>query len=722
MCGRIPVVRFLFLVLLILAIGFVACRKQPKGPAAPALIRLDEFIEDPKTEIDSHFTVTANDFEPYQANGWRVDSGLISIVEKRAVFLLPESIWRSRDFRIQFTARSQLSRSLTVQAQGNELARFDLTSDWKEYSLKFTTKDLKKRTLKQLQFLMDGPMQGPNYAEFRSFELPLYSWGRTRLSQDARSAFSVSSNASVRFHLRLPSGKPILFFGIGVPARRGEASEFTYSVSIIDKDETTQLSRKSLRFVPPHTRWTDDSVDLQKYSGDDVILELRTQSTAAQDHFVAWSSPEIYDVQAKREKPNVILFSIDTLRSDRVADRLTPNLAQLASKSLTYTNAFCTFPSTLPSHASIMTGLYVAHHQISRPHLEIIRTKQIPPRMQTMAEMALQAKYFTAGITDGGFVASFFGFDQGFLQYSENLHEGKDVPTIANAIQWLNKNSQRPFFLFLHSYEVHEPFNPPEDVFRKLFPKPALNQPPVIKMELLDKIVSGDVVPTEQQKEFIRQTYDAEVHFFDQNFGRLMAELKRLKLDQNTVILIFSDHGEQFFDRDETFGHGKTLYPEELQVPLILYIPGRKPEQRSDLVSLVDIYPTIAELIGAKMESPVDGVSLLEPSDSKKRFNRAIYYEVMYGNEARWGVQTREFKLVLDKQKGIEYFYDLRKDPQQKNNLSRADTRSRQMMKQLLAAYVQKSTVPTDWAKSGQDEKQETGELREQLKALGYIQ
>ena len=707
--------------LIILVFPFYSCKKK-SGPPAPDLVRLDELIENSQTEIESHYTVSSNEFGPYKGNGWKIQNGTIAASEKRAAFLLPESIWRSHDFRIRFVARSDAKRSLTVQAQGNEIAKYDLTPDWKEYFLKFTTRDLKKRTLKQIQFLFDGQTTG-DYAQFRSFDLPLYNWGRTRLRQDGRTALSISSNASVRFHLRLPSGKPVLFFGIGVPTRSGNPATVTYAVTVVEGKKKKEVLKKKLNFVPATTKWIDERVDLTEFADEDVALELRTESPSPQKHYVAWSSPEIYNVEAKRSQPNIILMSIDTFRYDRLNDKTAPNLMALTRQSLVYRNAYCTFPSTLSSHTSVMTGLYPANHQVSRPHKEIIRTKQIPQHLQTIAQMAHQAKYFTAGITDGGFVASFFGFDRGFDQYSENLHEGRsDVATIRNAIAWLNQNHDRPFFLFLHSYEVHEPFNPPKDVFEKLFPKPAVDQPPVISMDWLDKVVRGDIKPTEQQKEFVRQCYDAEVYFFDQNFGRLMRELKQRNLDQNTVILIFADHGEQFFDRNETFGHGKTLDLEEIQVPIILHIPGRQNEERTDVVSLVDIFPTIAQIIQSQGPPQLDGLSLLEPSDSKKRWNRSIYYEVLYGDEARWGTQTREFKLVLDKKKGAEYFYDLRKDPKQRQNLAATSSRSLEMMKQLLASYVQKSTTPTDWAKAGQNEKQETGELREQLKALGYIQ
>jgi arylsulfatase A-like enzyme len=704
----------------LLALGSLACNREPKGPEAPPLIRLSELVQDSKTEIDSHFTLEKSDLQPLQENGWIVGEKIVSAQEKRSSFLLPEWLWRSRDFRMKFSARSDHHREMTIHVQGKQLVRLYLTPEWKEYSIQYTSKDLKRPTVKQIQFIFGGE-PAETYGEFQSFHLPLYSWGRTRISKEVRSALSVNSNSKLRFHLKLPSKNPVLFLGLGVPVEKGPRAEATFQVHIESRKGSGELIRRTMKFPQPYARWQDEKIDLKKHAGQEVVLELRTQSNAEKSHYMAWSSPEIYDVEAKREKPNIILLSIDTMRADRLSERLTPNLMRLARESQVFTNAYCTFPSTLPSHTSVMTGLYVANHQVSRPVEEIVRVKQIPHKLETIAELVSGTKYFTSGITDGGFVSSFFGFDRGFQQYSENVHMArKDVATISNAIKWLETNSQRPFFLFLHTYEVHEPFNPPVPVFEKLFPKPAVNKPPVITMEWLHRVVSGAVTPTEEQKEFIRQCYDAEIHFFDQNFGRLLDELKRLKLDQNTVILVFSDHGELFMEYQNTFGHGKTLARNEIQVPLILHIPGQKGATREDLVSLVDLYPTVADLIGAKVNSPVDGISLLEPPDSKKRFNRSIYYEVTYGNQAFWGAQTREFKMVLDKNNGAEFFYDLRKDPEERENVSNAENRSLQSMKALLAAYVQKSTSPTEWAKSKQD-KQETEELREQLKALGYI-
>jgi arylsulfatase A-like enzyme len=483
-----------------------------------------------------------------------------------------------------------------------------------------------------------------------------------------------------------------------------------------------ELIRKVLQVQSKNVDWQDQSLDLSAFAGEEVGLEFNTHAEdKSEDYRFAWSSPEIYDISSKRTKPNIILISVDTLRADRLNPQKAPNLAALAEKSIVFSNAYCTYPGTLPSHTSVMTGLYVAEHQVGKPGEEVARHRLIPHELSTIAQVAKEQGYFTTGITDGGFVSGFYGFDQGFQQYVENKEKTRNrVATIDNGVEWLKKNATRPFFLFLHSYTVHEPFNPPVELFRKLFPNPALQREPSIGMDWLLKVVAGKVVPTQQEKEFVRQLYDAEVYFYDQNFGRLMKQLQQLNLDQNTVILIFGDHGELFFDRDNSYGHGKTLTKEEIQVPLILHIPGKQHEERKEIVSLVDVFPTLTEMMGSTNQYSVDGMSLLIPPNHKKRFNRTIYYEVTYGGQAQWGTQSNEFKLVLDKQKKKEYFYDLRKDPYETENLMAKSSRSMQSMKDLLSAYVRRSITPNESVKASQ-EKQETGELREQLKALGYI-
>ncbi|MCI0415231.1 sulfatase [bacterium] len=719
-------IRKLFVIVLICIFSFLGCRKEEKR-TGPPLIRLHELLEDPSTEIKSDVPITSSGFQDFQGEGWTTGTNFISASDRRAIFLFPEAQRKIQGFRLKFQARSAVDRNLKITVQNKQIAVFRLTPEWKQYQLRFSSRDLSKPTVKQLIFQFDGadPAAASPYADFRDLQTSSYLWGRSTLFKDTRSSLAIRAASNVIFQVTLPAQKPRLFFGIGVPSRKKETpqqTQFVYSVIIHTKWGSNELLRRTMHSSPKDAKWKDESVDLSDFAGKQVRLELKSESSSSNlDSYIAWSSPEIYDVASMTNKPNIILISIDTLRADRVFSGFAPNLAAFAKQSIVYRNAYCTFPSTLSSHTSVMTGLYVASHQVSRPTYQIVRTKLIPRELNTIAEVAHQAGYYTAGITDGGFVSGFYGFEQGFQEYLENPEKSHNrVATLDNAQQWIGTNSNRPFFLFLHSYTVHEPFHPPADVFRKLFPKPALDQPPHITMEWLDKVVGGKLIPTEQQKEFVRQCYNAEVYFYDQNFGLLMRKLKQLGLDKNTVILIFGDHGEMFFDRDNTFGHGKTLHKEEISVPLILSLPGKKQEERTDLVSLVDIYPTLAALMGAEIRNPIDGISLLEPPGSAKRSRRTIYYELTYGNEAKWGIQSNEFKMVFDKQKGQQSFYDLRKDPEEKNDLSATAPRTMQSMKALLSAYIQKSVTPTELVKGAQDKK-ESDELREQLKALGYI-
>ena len=525
----------LFLVVLLSTISFFGCRKEEKR-TGPPFIRLQELLEDPSTEIRSDIPISLSEFQNFQGDGWTIHDDLISASDRRALFLFPERQRKIQGFRLKFQARSAVDRVLKINVQNKEIAVYRLTPQWKQYQLRFSAKDLSRPTVRHLAFMFEGAdPAAASYADFRDLQMSSYLWGRSNLFKDTRSALAVRSASTVTFQLTLPPQKPRLFFGIGMPSKKGEAqqeSEFAYSIIVHSKSRSKELLRKT---VPssPLPKWNDESVDLSDFAGKQVKLELKSESSSKKpDSYVAWSSPEIYDVASINNKPNVILISIDTLRADRVFSGFAPNLAALAKQSIVYKNAYCTFPSTLSSHTSVMTGLYVASHQVSRPTYQIVRTKMIPRELNTIAEVAHQEGYYTAGITDGGFVSGFYGFEQGFQEYLENSDKGHNrVVTLDNAQRWIETNSNRPFFLFLHSYTVHEPFHPPVDIFRKLYPKPALDQAPHITMEWLDKVVGGKVQPTEQEKEFVRQCYNAEVYFFDQNFGLFMKKLKQLGLD-----------------------------------------------------------------------------------------------------------------------------------------------------------------------------------------------
>jgi hypothetical protein len=332
-------IRTLVVIVLIANVSFFGCRKEEKR-TGPPLIRLNELLEDPSTDIKSDIPISPSEFQEFQGDGWSVQKDLISASNKRALFLFPEAQRKIQGFRLKFQARSAVARVFKVNVQNKEIAVYGLTPEWKEYQVRFSARDLSRPTVKQLAFLFEGPdpASGP-YADFRDLRMSSYLWGRSNLFKDMRSALAIRSASTVTFQLTLPPQKPRLFFGIGVPLKKGAApqeNQIVYSITVHSKRGSKELLRKTMP-VSVHPKWKDESVDLSDFAGKQVKLELKSESSSRnKDSYIAWSSPEIYDVASKKSKPNVILISIDTLRADRVFSGYAPNLAALAKQSIVY--------------------------------------------------------------------------------------------------------------------------------------------------------------------------------------------------------------------------------------------------------------------------------------------------------------------------------------------------------------------------------------------------
>lgn len=713
-----PAIAFLCVALL-----GTGCRNERKTDPAtgnrPVVMRLESLLTDPGVNLTGGIEMTPGNFKDFAGNGWEVNQDSISAVNKRAVLILPELPPHVSKASLKFRAtvpEPVQARRVVINSRNKELATLNLKKGWHDYQI-----DLQADELNRLRFVFDGKKEnGQPFVDFAGFELKFYSQAPFKIKNEVRPSILVPASSTVSFSFKLQDGKPLLTFGAGLEPNQQERR---FKVTVQEGSSNKTISE----FGVSAAEWRDLKVDLSSFAGKQVRLELKpANKTAASAALVAWSSPEVFDVSnVQQQSPNIILFSIDALRPDHLSYhgypiRTSPNLDAFARKSIVFNNAYCTSPSTLPSHASVMTGLYPSKHHVGKKTKMIRRLQRIPDNLVTLAELAARQNYRTAAITDDGYVSSFYGFQQGFQQYVENndVEKNEIVSTIDDGIAWLRKNKTRPFFLFLHSYEVHEPFTPPLSAFRHLFPDHKLvdEKSPEIYNEWLKEVMTEKIVPSAEEKDLVRKAFDAEIYFFDQQFGKLLKELQNLKLDQNTVIIVFSDHGQQFFDRGNAFGHASSLFVEEIRVPLFIYIPGKSHRQIDAPVSLVDLYPTVAELLREKEIPAVDGVNLLQAS-GKQFQNRTIYYEIHYGDKALWGMQNHEYKLIVDSEKG-EAFYDLRKDPKERESLKNVSARTMNIMKNLLSSYIAQSTAPP---KFDDQEREEAAELNERLRALGYI-
>jgi len=306
----------------------------------------------------------------------------------------------------------------------------------------------------------------------------------------------------------------------------------------------------------------------------------------------------------------VVLISIDALRADALgvygSERpTTPFLDHLATSSLVFDNAFCQIPSTLPSHMSMFTGLYPSEHGVFPP--SDVLSADIP----TLPELFRAAGFRTFGHSEGGYVQGGYGFSRGFDEWSDTPYASdRDVErTFQRGLDSLaGLASGDRFFLFLHTYTVHDPYEPPDEYRRTFWPGP----PPPGAFEATGPNFAAynsrllDAPP--ELATYYRALYDAGVRYLDDVVAHFFAELERLGLADDTLVVFTADHGEEFLD------HGRYVhtqaYPETLHVPLVVHDPRRAVGQRVErLVETIDLLPTLAELTGWTPPAGLSGES-----------------------------------------------------------------------------------------------------------------
>jgi arylsulfatase len=331
---------------------------------------------------------------------------------------------------------------------------------------------------------------------------------------------------------------------------------------------------------------------------------------------VACGNPEVPPVRhppAFEATPTrgYILISFDTLRADHLhaygyRRETSPVFDRLASRGVLFEQAIVQYPSTLTSHMSIFTGVYPQQHQVLPP------STVLSEEIETLPQRFQAHGFRTAGHTEGGFVAGGYGFRRGFDEFSDTSYrDDKDIErTFDRGLRFLRSlNEGERFFLFLHTYSVHDPYEPPER-YRSLFwsgpPPTALSS----SGENLRRANRGELEIDDETVRYFEAMYDASIRYADEVLGEFVAELERLGLRSETTLILTSDHGEEFREHG-SLAHTQ-VYPECLRVPLLVLHPRQPVGSRiSRLVETVDIAPTLYELAGLPAASQVAGGSLV---------------------------------------------------------------------------------------------------------------
>ncbi len=390
------------------------------------------------------------------------------------------------------------------------------------------------------------------------------------------------------------------------------------------------------------------------------------------------------------KKLNVILITIDTLRADHLScydpsHAKTPNIDALASKGVVFTHAFAHVPMTLPSHTSILTGTLPLYHGVHDNY-----GFKASPQLETLGEFMKKAGYSTAAFIGAFPLDSRFGLDQGFDLYEEGypakntrtffFPERRANKVVNSAISWLDQHGKERFFVWIHVFDPHQPYDPP---------------PPF-------------------DKEYEKDPYSGEIAYTDRQLGRLFEYLRKKGLMGNTLIVITADHGEGRGDHGEST-HGYFAYNSTLHIPLIFYARDLFPPHRVDTyVAHWDIFPTIAEIIGEKVPSQVQGRSLLPALLGKKMKDDEIYFESLSPYFSRGWAPLRG--IIKDRYKFIDQpikeTYDLTKDFGETHNIY-GIPKSKELEREL-AKVIKKYSKGKVKAEAG------TSDLRKLL-SLGYV-
>jgi len=421
---------------------------------------------------------------------------------------------------------------------------------------------------------------------------------------------------------------------------------------------------------------------------------------------------------------NVILISIDTLRSDHLGcygyqRDTSPVIDRFSGDAITFLSTFAQAPSTTMSHASIFTSLLPSHHGA----FYSCRTP-IPDHQVTMAEMLQQDGYHTASINDGGQIAARFGFDQGFDNYTSIKHgapgHSNFIHTARRAIDWLRNRDDDRFFLFLHTYHTHHPYTPPKRFVETMDEGYRGKLPDKISLELLRQVKRGDRQLTRSDKQHIVTLYDAEIRQMDVGFGLIVDELKKLGLYDDMVLILTSDHGEEFGEHGVMGWHSHTLYDELLSVPLIIKLPGNDfaGTRVTTPVRSIDILPTLLDCLDIPPLAVFEGRSLMDLARGRRESPRPVVARQDHRNPTPVILRSGRWKYYH--RPGAHkprILFDLQQDPGETRNAGVEHPEVIDELEQQLADILaRRPTVTTG------EEVRLPGELEDQLRALGYAE
>ncbi|WP_424019001.1 sulfatase-like hydrolase/transferase [Halorientalis pallida] len=446
---------------------------------------------------------------------------------------------------------------------------------------------------------------------------------------------------------------------------------------------------------------------------------------------------------------NVLLVTIDSLRYDRVlGDRgvdPAPTISRLAESGTSFTNAFSNGPNTPTSFPSILTSTYPLMYG-GYDYLDDRR----PFLSETLADAGLS----TVGYHSNPHLGPQQNYNSGFQNFNDGAEEDDDARTIKNfvdanldpdsrlyrllrrvwhyftmktdssayvkapeitdrAIDWLDDtwDGETPYFMWLHYMDVHYPFTPPDEFVSEIGAEPPSTRRTA---DLNGKMQENPEQLSEADRGTLLDLYDGEIRYMDHHLGRLVDRLEALDERENTAIVVTADHGEAFGEHDR-YGHHEYMYDELMHVPLVVDVPGRAGRTVEEQVSLIDIGPTVCDLVGTDVPEAVQGESLDPYLSGESSEDRTLIGTSSQGD--RLAVRTPSWKFLWHRADERVELYDLESDPEERRDVSDDRPEEVSRFRERLEEYLEEAAA-TNTELPDIDESPET---KQRLKDLGYV-
>jgi arylsulfatase A-like enzyme len=484
--------------------------------------------------------------------------------------------------------------------------------------------------------------------------------------------------------------------------------------------------------------WSDQQVSLSQLAGALARVRFRNEGTvdlAVSDVRIVRRVGEVTTIEEPAR--NVVVLLIDTLRESKVhayypKTRVkTPAIDEFASQGVLFERPQSPENWTKPAVASVLTSLHPATHKTKED------ASKLPKSALMLSEVYKKAGFKTASFIANGYVSNAFGFDQGWDHYTNYIRESRNTNAsnvFGEAQGWIEKNKDGRFFVYIQTIDPHVPYDPPAEFLQMYDPEPYSGQVKNRRTHLMldeAKKNPGKYTFTKRDKERIEALHDGEISYHDEYFGKFLVKLRELGLDENTLIVVTSDHGEEFQEHG-SWGHGHSVYQELLGVPLMFRWPGVIPANAriGPVVSTMDIAPTVLEATRVPIPEQFEGRSLL----GFMRGDWPVGPHVAFSDflDHRRVIRGGDWKMII-RGNLSHVIFDLANDYWEKQELDGskhpiAQRYLRTLHGQFLGAQDRSRWLAASASSSATkrpgltEEKQEmTPELCRQLVALGYI-